>query len=107
MTWQTAQPACVKRTLKGSSPVTNGTLSGVRGPPTVSLGMTRGDGVRRAQTIDSETNATAVHTTAGLGDRGSGFREEDSKAYIKKTRLCVPIIRLCSDHRDKLVDCNS
>ncbi len=79
MTWQTAQPACVNRTPKGSSPVTNGTLSGVRGPPMVSLGLTRGDGARRAQITDKQINAIAVHTTAGFGDRGSGFNVERSK----------------------------
>ncbi len=80
MTWQTAQPARVNRSLKDSSPVTNGTLSGVRGPPTVSLGMTRGDGVRRAQITDRQINAIAAHTTAGFGDRGSGCNVEGSKA---------------------------
>ena len=102
MTWQTAQPARVNRSLKDSSPVTNGTLSGVSRASAVSFGVVCGEGARSVQTIDSETNAMAVHTTAGLGDRGSGFSGEDSKAYIKKTRLCVPIIMLCSDHRDKL-----
>lgn len=47
----------------------------------VSLGLTRGDGARRAQITDKQINAIAVHTTAGFGDRGSGFNVEGSKAY--------------------------
>lgn len=53
----------------GSSPVTNVTLSDVTGTFTTLLDISCGEGARRAQITDKQTNAIAVHTTAGLGDR--------------------------------------
>ena len=44
MTWQTAQPARVNRSLKDSSPVTNGTLSGVSRASAVLFGVACGEG---------------------------------------------------------------
>ena len=73
----------------------------------VSLGMTRGDGVRRAQITDKQTNTIAVHTTAGFGDRGPGFTMEESSGLedilwglLKKMALLfsgVPITKSCKE----------
>ena len=78
ITWQTAQPACVNRSINGSSPVANGTLSGVTDSSRALFGVIRGEGARRAQITDRQTNAIAVHTTAGFGDRDPGFDVDDS-----------------------------
>jgi hypothetical protein len=67
--WHTAQPAFVKISAIGSSPVTNGTLSGVStGTDEVSTGVAEGGSMeRRANTVPSNS-ATIM---SGVIDRSN------------------------------------
>ena len=72
MTWQTAHPACINRSLNDSSPVTNGTLSGVSDVSVDIVSNNWEEGVRSAQSTDRQINPMAAQTTAGFGGRDPG-----------------------------------
>lgn len=84
MTWQTEQPARVKISMMGSSPVTNGIVSdvSVEGAKWLAFGLEAG-GSRRAQTAESKTRLIATQTTHLSRVRASVPGADDEESVVR------------------------